>query len=406
MIINGSLARLVLVRGTGARLASALVALSLSVPQAAFAQELSELTQNPLGGSRVFGSKGCVKCHAVNGLGATVGPDLGRISQRHSFYDLAATLWNHLPKMGEAMREHDIVRPQMNTRESGDLIAFLFTLDYFDPPGDVERGKRLFVEKSCVVCHQMGVYGGVIGPSLDHLSQYGSPIVVAAAMWNHGPTMEEVMKARGVERPSFSGSELNDLISYLESASAAPLGGPLYVLPGDAERGRVLFREKNCMLCHSVQSVGGRVGPDLAQREHQWGLTEFAAAMWNKAPLMVEALANRGMDIPQLGSGEMADLVAYLYSVQFFAETGDPERGEQLLGSKGCLACHSLGGAGEEKAPDLDEVRGMSSPAEVIASLWSHSALMESAGTDPWPTFSSEEIADVAAFLQGRAQDR
>jgi cytochrome c551/c552 len=393
-----------LLRGTG--LASTLVALSLGAWQVAIAQEWSEVTQNPLAGSRVFGSKGCVKCHAVNGLGATVGPDLGRISQRHSFYDLAATLWNHLPKMGEAMREHGIVRPQMSAREAGDLISFLFTLDYFDPPGDVERGKRLFVEKSCVVCHQVGVYGGVIGPSLDHLSRYGSPILVAAAMWNHGPTMNEVMEGRGVRRASFSGSELNDLISYLESVSPAPLGGPLYVLPGDAERGRVLFTEKECMLCHSVQSVGGRVGPDLAQREHQWGLTEFAAAMWNKAPVMVEAMAERDIDVPQLGSGEMADLVAYLYSVQFFAEMGDPERGQQLLRSKGCLTCHSLAGVGAGSAVDLTQVAGLASPAEVIASLWSHSALMEGAGTDPWPTFSAEEIADVAAFIQGPAQNR
>ncbi|NIR31746.1 MAG: c-type cytochrome, partial [Gammaproteobacteria bacterium] len=38
--------------------------------------------QNPLAGSRVFGAMGCVKCHAVNGLGPSVGPDLGQIAQR------------------------------------------------------------------------------------------------------------------------------------------------------------------------------------------------------------------------------------------------------------------------------------------------------------------------------------
>ncbi|NIR31747.1 MAG: c-type cytochrome, partial [Gammaproteobacteria bacterium] len=92
-----------------------------------------------------------------------------------------------------------------------------------DPPGDVESGKRLFTEKKCVICHQVGVYGGVIGPSLDYLSQYGSPIIVATAMWNHGPTMSEMMSERGIPRPMFSGAELSDLIAYLESVAVKPL---------------------------------------------------------------------------------------------------------------------------------------------------------------------------------------
>lgn len=31
--------------------------------QAAFAQSLFSATQDPMAGSRVFGTKGCVKCH-------------------------------------------------------------------------------------------------------------------------------------------------------------------------------------------------------------------------------------------------------------------------------------------------------------------------------------------------------
>jgi cytochrome c551/c552 len=392
----------------GVSLGLALASFLLWGPQAAHAQERLGLTQNPLAGSQVFGSKGCVKCHAVNGLGGKVGPDLGRISGRRSFYELAAAMWNHLPGMGQAMREHGIERPQLSEREAGDLIAFLFTLDYFDPPGDVEAGQRLFTEKKCVVCHQVGVYGGVVGPSLDHLGQYGSPILVAAAMWNHGPAMAEMMKAKGIKRPRFRGTELVDLISYLESASPAPLQGPLYVLPGGAEEGRVLFTEKGCIRCHSVYGVGGRVGPDLARRRTQWGLTEFAAAMWNKAPKMTAEMKTRGMDVPRLGAGEMADLVAYLYSVQYFAESGDAERGRRLLRSKGCLTCHSLDSRGGRIASDLSERIGLSSPAEVISSLWNHSGLMEAAdsGRIEWPLLSPDEMADIAAFLQTPRQNQ
>jgi cytochrome c2 len=374
--------------------------------QAASAQTGGDLAQNPLAGSLVFGAKGCVKCHAVNGLGGSVGPDLGRIARRRSFHELAATMWNHLPEMGAKMRELDIERPQMSPREAGDLIAFLFTLDYFDPPGDVEVGSRLFTEKKCVVCHQVGNYGGVIGPRLDYLSQYGSPILVATAMWNHGPAMTDLMRERGIERPRFAGTELNDLIAYLESLSAEPLEGPLYVLPGSAEEGRVVFIERRCRECHSVMGVGGRIGPDLAARGETRGLTEFAAAMWNKAPAMTAAMRARGIDVPQLGSGEMADLVAYLYSVQYFADAGDAEVGHRALAAKGCLRCHSLNGSGGDSASDLAQAVGLDSPAAVIASLWNHSTLMEagSGGLDvEWVRLDPEEMADIMAFLEAMA---
>jgi mono/diheme cytochrome c family protein len=226
-------------------------------------------------------------------------------------------------------------------------------------------------------------------------------------MWNHGPGMEEMMQGKGVKRPTFSGDELIDLISYLESVSPPPIGGPLYILPGNSEEGRVVFFERGCVDCHSVQGVGGRIGPDLAKKDRQWGLTEFAAAMWNKAPAMTAAMMERDVDVPQLGAGEMADLVAYFYSVQYFTEPGDPASGRQLLSTKSCLTCHSLDGQGGTTAPDLAVSDGIESPADVIAQMWSHAALMEAAGTTvlTWPTLTPEEMADIAAFVQAPRQN-
>lgn len=378
------------------------VAVLLCSSRPAYSQEHARLAQNALAGSRVFGAKGCVKCHSVNGLGGTLAPDLARIAKRRSFFDLAATLWNHLPGMKTQMKDLGIEPPQFNDREAGDLVAFLFTLGYFDPPGDVEVGERLFEEKRCVVCHQVGLHGGVVGPSLDHLGQFGSPILVAAAMWNHGPDMQDMMEAKGIERPIFSGSELTDLIAYLESMSPPTLAGPLYVLPGDADRGRLVFTESSCGECHSVRGTGGRAGPDLARRGVDWDLTQFAAAMWNKAPRMTAQMTERGIDVPQIDAAEMADLVAYLYSVQYFAESGDPQAGRQLLYSKQCLGCHSLDGQGEHAGSDLADWRGSVSPAMVMSSMWNHAVYMQfgDALGAAWPVMSAEDVANIASFLQ------
>jgi cytochrome c2 len=392
--------------GWSAGAGALLVLFALAV---ASGEPLFSAAQDPLAGARVFGEKGCARCHAVNGIGGKIGPDLGRVGRPRSFFDLAAALWNHLPRMAGEMRQLGIPRPALDRQQAGDLIAFLFTLNYFDPPGNAETGRRLFFEKRCAVCHQVAGTGGVIGPNLDFVGQYGSPILVATAMWNHGPAMAELMRARRIERPAFQGSELLDLIAYLRSASPAPAQEPLHVLPGRADEGRRLFVEKRCVQCHSAGGPGGRVGPDLGQRGLHRSLTQFATAMWNKAPAMMAAMKAQGIALPQLRAEEMADLVAYLYAVRYFAEPGDPRKGRELLATRGCLTCHSLEGKGGAAAPDLARARGLDSPAGVVAALWSHSVAgaERPPGSRPtWPELRPGEMADLMAFLQTMSRAR
>lgn len=384
-----------------ARLTRAVVlGLLAFVPSGAGAQAVFEGTQNPLAGAQIFGAKGCVRCHAVNGLGGTVAPDLAQIPQRRSFYELSAAMWNHLSEMATEMRQAGIERPRMTASQVGDLIAFLYTLDYFDPPGNVETGRHLFREKSCVRCHQVGGYGGVIGPNLDFVSEYGSPIMVASAMWNHGPEMMSEMSRRGIARPTFTGEELVDLISYLESTARQPAEGPLYVIPGRPDEGRRLFRERQCIRCHSVGGAGGVVGPDLAARDKR-SLAEFAAAMWNKAPRMLQAMREREIPTPELHPGEMADIVAYLYSVQYFAEAGDPRAGRRLVDRSGCLSCHAVRGQGGDRASDLARVRSLNYPAAVTAAMWNHITIAtgDEATEVPWPVLRPSDFADLTLYL-------
>jgi mono/diheme cytochrome c family protein len=397
-------------RGGALRAAQCLAAILLLLPlRSIIAQAPPEPAVNAAAGSRVFGAKGCVKCHAVKGLGGSEGPDLGRTPRLRSFYDLAADMWNHGPEMVERMRELDIRRPRLSSRETGDLIAFLFTVEYFDPPGDPGAGEATFNEKRCVLCHQVGGVGGVVGPDLNRLGQTPSPIQVATAMWNHGSAMAESLRERGIVRPTFTGAELIDLIAYLKSSSGGPSDESLYVLPGRAAEGRQLFLEKECSRCHG--SPGGSVqdGPALAERAAHRSLTEFAAAMWNKQPRMLRAMRARGIGEIQLQPAEMADLVAYLYSLRYFAESGSRQRGRLLVRQKGCLECHSLNGQGGSAAGDLSRPEGLNTPASVISALWNHTVIGEeqaSAEEAFWPVFRPSEMADLTAFLQTQEPPR
>ena len=372
----------------------------------AWGQPASAPSQDPSTGAKVFDAKGCATCHSVNGVGGKIGPDLATVSRPRTFYDLAVDMWNHLPKMAGKMRELGITRPSLSSREAGNLAAFLFTLNYFDSPGNVEAGRKLFTEKGCVACHTYNGAGGTIGPNLDHLVHFRSAIGVASAMWNHGPQMADKMKERGIERPTFTGTELRDLLTYLVPSAGAK-DSSVYVLPGRPDAGRRLFAEKGCVQCHAVGGAGGRVGPDLAERGVRQSPMEFAATIWNKAPAMAEAMKSQAITVPQLSPAEMADIVAYLYSVRYFGSGGNIQNGYTVATRKGCFTCHALRGERGKRASDLAKAKGLDSPAAVLAALWNHSVVTPpSIGGQKaeWPLFTSQEMGDLIAMLQSLGQ--
>jgi nitric oxide reductase subunit C len=369
--------------------------LPILIPAWSRAQSIVAPVQSPLAGSRVFGAKGCSKCHSINGVGGKIGPDLARIGENRSFNDLAAAMWNHIPQMTAETKKRAIPFPSLSAPEAGDLIAFLFTENYFNGAGNAESGKKLFTNKNCILCHQIGGVGGVVGPSLDAVARAGSPIDIAAAMWNHGPAMAEKMAQRGVNRPALNASEVRDLVAYLKSV--APKGTPpqVSVIPGRVNEGRALFGQKQCIKCHSIQGTGGNVGPDLGKRGLHRDLFEFAASMWNKTPAMLHQMKLRKVTVPSLTSGEMADLVAYLRSFQYFGAPGNGARGRQLLGDKQCTKCHS-------SPSDLQE-KGLDSPPAVTAALWNHGGEMMERFQErniPWPQLTADDITHLMAFFE------
>lgn len=355
-----------------------------------------------LAGWDLFGTKGCGGCHSIRGVGGVSGPDLATIQGPKSFLDIGAAMWNHLPKMAEEMRAARVPRPTLTPTDAANLIAFVFTARYFDSGGDAKTGERLFASKGCAHCHAVGGTGGHVGPELDWLKRANSPVLVAAAMWNHGPKMTEAMRAAGISRPTFSGNELADVIAYVTSAARDTGGDTQQVVPGTPARGAQLFEQKKCSTCHAVGGRGGRVGPDLGTPGHHISLTQLAARMWNHAPAMAVRMKDRGIDFPTLSGQDFANLLAYFYVSRYFDETGDRRRGQELLQAKGCLGCHTIRGKGGTGGGDFAKSGLVGTPASLVAGMWNHGRYMEALADKrhvAWPTVTGKELGDIATYL-------
>lgn len=198
--------------------------------QVASAQEPFTPTQDPVTGAHIFRAKGCVQCHSINGVGGKDGPDLGRIEQPRSFYDLAAAMWNHLPQMAKRMWPSRVDRPYLTPNEMSDLSAFLYTPRSFDTPeriargerlrggpGDPQRGQQLVAEKGCLGCHSLTGPGGKAAGSLDWLKGLDSPWTIIATMWNHAFLMELKAEERKSAWPTLSADEMADLVAFLRA---------------------------------------------------------------------------------------------------------------------------------------------------------------------------------------------
>jgi len=157
-------------------------------------------------GAAVFASQSCIQCHALNGIGPKIGPDLGLLVDRgFTPASFASTMWNHAPSMLAAMRARNIPLPVMDEQAAADLFAFFYATRFFEEPGDAGRGKRLFTTRACANCH--GITDSKI-PAAKPASQWASladPIAMIEAMWDHASNMRDEMARQKIASPNSPG---------------------------------------------------------------------------------------------------------------------------------------------------------------------------------------------------------
>jgi len=180
-------------------------------------------------------------------------------------------------------------------------------------------------------------------------------------------------------------------------------GGPI----GDPIRGQALFVSKRCVRCHAVRGEGGRTGSDLGRAAVNGSFPEIAAGLWNHSLVMDEKMREFRVARPSFEEGELADLVAFLYFLNYFDEPGEATRGKALFAEKHCIRCHAVGREGGVVGPRLDAIPRGEPPLRIAQALWNHGPAMTAAmrrmGLEP-PRFGGGEFLDLVAFLRSQGQ--
>jgi cytochrome c2 len=266
-------------------------------------------------GQELYETRGCARCHTVHEAASAKGPrDLQALRKEASPVAWATAMWNHPPLPGSG-RE----RPRFEGQEMNDLLAFARGGRSPSPDtrlldADPDRGWRLFREKSCISCHLLENDRGQVDLQLAPGRALPPTIVqLSGTMWNHSEAMSEAMRARGIERPSFDGREMADIIAFLYSFRIGEPGG-------SSRLGEVLYEGRGCSHCHGPKAEGTALGPRLRGGGRSYTSISFATALWRHGPRMYERARELGLKWPMLAEGDVGDLITFLKS----SPTGRP----------------------------------------------------------------------------------
>ncbi len=169
---------------------------------------------NDVNGLSVFGAQ-CGVCHT---LGRRVS---GRVALDSKLRDvtvpqLAAMMWNHAPAMKRNQPGRPL--PKLSEADARDLVTYLVVARAFEESGNSARGESVFKDKNCNACHGGRLNAGA--PPVTAIRGPFNSVKMTSVLFSHGPKMLDLMESKGIAWPRFRGSQMLDLLAYLNKTAA------------------------------------------------------------------------------------------------------------------------------------------------------------------------------------------
>ena len=334
-------------------------------------------------GAALIQNEGCLQCHSVNGAGAgheasNDAPDLAsRLASTYRPAALASALWNHTPAMWAELKDKRVGQTQATESDWEDMFAYLYSLQFFERPAEVRRGKALLQDKHCVDCHTSS---GKAQPP-EQWKGVSDPVGLVYQMWNHAPEMELRFAEYKRDWPDLSSRDFLDLTAYVQTIQNLPPNRRLSLPP--ASEGKAAFESK-CASCHR-----GPRALDALLRNKTW--MDIGAGMWSHAADMRR--------VPAVTPDDMRKILAYVWDLQYRGEPGNVAQGQRTFNQKRCITCHRDATTGAARSPyPGKEV----TPFSMIVLGWGPSREMHKqmeTKSVRWASLSADEVNSLSAYL-------
>ena len=100
--------------------------------------------------------------------------------------------------------------------------------------------------------------------------------------------------------------------------------------------GRVLFASKGCVVCHSINGVGGKDAPalDASTMTGPMNPFDFAAKMWQGAAAMIKMQQHELGKQIEFSGAELADIIAFAHDAKEqkkFSKADIPQKIKKLM---------------------------------------------------------------------------
>jgi mono/diheme cytochrome c family protein len=354
-------------------------------------------------GKALFGELRCVSCHAVNGRGGTMGPELSRIGDKVG----REWLFSFLKDPHRDQPDTQMLRYRLGDDQVRDLAAFLLeeyrtpgteaetaTAPYQDPRA-VTEGRAVFVRRGCHGCHRLaGVPdAGKVGPSLAGVADrdpdqlpYGERVVRHTT---DNYIFLKLLLPDALGQPSlmptfaFTPAQAATITVALASLRKADLPSSRVVRRAAPSAYRpqgpfgALVSRYRCLSCHQIGGSGGdlstvpldRIGSQL-QRDYlvRYLLNPGAVRVSIEARMPVfHMLPEEARTIADYVAGTFLDDRLDAYDAHF-TET-EVRRGAELYRQLGCVGCHQLSLHGGYVGPDLSDAGARLRPGWTAAFL-------------------------------------
>ena len=220
------------------------IALEVVGATSAPAQPAGEESREVQIGREVYQDTNCAYCHAIDGVGGSLGPDLSGIGGLLDQVEIETYLQNPLQMVPVTLHP----RLLFTQEEMTSLVAYLKTLGA--PITFTEEAPQLYAEH-CVSCHMVSGQGGTLGPDLSNVGGRRSVNFLEAFVDDPKTVLPDATMP--AYRELMTPAQISDVAAYLANQrdDTEGISPGVEIVPAPAVP-HPLEDRANCLMCHDA----------------------------------------------------------------------------------------------------------------------------------------------------------